>query len=121
MSSGVPPAANGLGQYFDRMLRAMERSVKVQTRLLIQGKHNGAKIDRLTEAIGAQAAASDEGRDAAVEQVKAHVGQVVKLELATSTRWERRFLIIVGILIILSNLLGQPIGVFLEKAFHIAR
>lgn len=121
MSSAAPSGGNGVGiaQFFDRMLEAVERSVRVQTRLLIQGKRNGEKIDNLAEAVKEGAVAAREGRDAAVEELKEHVGNVVKLELASSTRWERRFLIIMGVLVVLSNLLGQPVGDWIDRLFKI--
>ena len=124
MSASPAPAGNGgvgVAQFFDRVLSALEGSVRTLTRLVMYSKANGRKLDRLADAMTAQADAVVAGREQAVDEVKTHIANVVKMELAASTRWERRFLIVVGVLIVLSNLIGQPVGAFLERVFRIAR
>jgi len=119
--SAIDPAGeargHGIGALFDRMLQALEESVRVQTRLLMQQRANGKRLARLFTVLEKNAAAAEAGCNVRTGELKDHVGHVVKLEIANSTRWERRFLILVGILIILSNLIGQPIGEFLERVF----
>ena len=117
----VEPAAGDLGAYINRMLTALEEAVRVQTRLLMYSRSTGRKVGRLAAIMEKNAHADEAGRDAAVEAVKKHVGEVVKFELAASTRWERRFLIVVGILIVLSNLFGAPVGDLLERVFKFPR
>jgi hypothetical protein len=126
VSSGTPAQPGngngiGIGQFFDRVLGALENSVRVQTRVLVRLGRLGTGLKDLTRAMENQAEAAREGRDHAVGELKDHVSNVLKAELAASTRWERRFLIVVGVMIVLSNLVGQPVGQFLERVFHIAR